>query len=42
MRTYPSTRPAAPKGLNDPRSTGPTADRPKLVQAALPHGQQRR
>ncbi|MES2342880.1 MAG: hypothetical protein V4597_14490 [Pseudomonadota bacterium] len=42
MRTYPSTRPAAPKGMNDPRSTGPTAAKPKIVQTTLPNGQQRR
>lgn len=35
MKTYPGTRPSAPKGLNDPRSTGGPRPRPPVDPQAL-------
>ncbi|WP_454761192.1 hypothetical protein [Caulobacter segnis] len=31
MKTYPGTRPSAPKGLNDPRSIGNQPARPRPI-----------
>ena len=35
MKTYPGTRPSAPKGTSDPRSTGGDRARPPVDPNAL-------